>query len=211
METNPVQNTQTKATRHYARVMAFAVVAILLIAGGFLLLQNGDPVEVLNPQVEEVATSTDSAYGRSAPTHLNIPAVGIQADFEEPLGLNEDQTIEVPDTYTEVGWYKHGPTPGEQGPAVVLGHVDSFEGPAVFWPLKELEEGDEVHIEREDGTIATFIVTSKATYDQNEFPTEEVYGPTEFPELRLVTCSGTYDKGIQRYSHNLVVYAILKE
>lgn len=208
---NTEHNQNTANKRHYARVMAFAVLAMvsIAVAAFFYFMSASSALEDDRPVEEVVATTTE--FARSAPTHISIPALSLEADFVPPLGLNEDKTVEVPDTYTEVGWYKHGATPGEIGPAVVLGHVDSYKGPAVFWPLKDLEAGDEIHIEREDGTTATFVVTRKETYDQDAFPTEAVYGPTEGSELRLVTCTGTYNRGIQRYSHNLVVYAMLKE
>lgn len=150
-------------------------------------------------------------YARSAPTLLRIPKLALEASFESPLGLNDDGTVEVPDTYTKVGWYKHGATPGEVGPAVILGHVDSVDGPAVFYSLGKLEKGDTVEVTREDGTVATFVVEETVRYAQDDFPTERVYGATEGRALRLVTCTGTFNKGTQRYSHNLVVYATLKE
>lgn len=150
-------------------------------------------------------------YARSAPTLLRIPKLALEASFESPLGLNDDGTVEVPNTYTKVGWYKHGATPGEVGPAVILGHVDSVDGPAVFYSLGKLEKGDTVEVTREDGTVATFVVDETVRYAQDDFPTERVYGATEGRALRLVTCTGTFNKGTQRYSHNLVVYATLKD
>jgi sortase (surface protein transpeptidase) len=207
------QTTQTKSTanRHYARVMAFAVVGVLLgalIGLGALYVQKGveEPAQL---QQGQEATTT-SQFTRSAPVELRIPKLNLETTFESPLGLNEDRTIEVPDSYTKVGWYKYGPTPGEIGPAVILGHVDSYEGPAIFWPLGQLKEGDEVEVLREDGTTAVFVVTHSERYSQDDFPTELVYGPTDDAQLRLITCTGTYLRGIQRYTHNLVVYAVLK-
>ncbi len=154
----------------------------------------------------EVATSS---FARSAPNRLVIPRLNLDTGFVAPLGLNADRTIAVPDDYNAVGWYSGGATPGEVGPAVILGHVDSTEGPAVFYSLGQLKVGDEIMVSREDGTTATFLVEQLERHPQSEFPTVSVYGPTDYPALRLVTCSGTFDKGSQRYSHNLVVYARL--
>lgn len=158
--------------------------------------------------VSIIATST---FLRSAPIRLIIPKINVDTTFVSPLGLDADQRVSVPASYEEVGWYKNGPTPGEIGPAVILGHVDSHEGPAVFFSLGQLEAGDEVYVEREDGTKATFVVLSKVRVPQSEFPTEDVYGHVNFSGLRLVTCTGIYDHGELKYSHNLIVYAKLKE
>lgn len=187
----------------------------LLVVLGLLLLWAGyrtwlapapeEPVMVREP----VATSSAAALTKSAPVRVRIPSVGIDATFEGELGLNPDQTIEVPESFTQLGWYGFGPTPGELGPAVILGHVDSYRGPAVFWPLGQLEVGNEILVDREDGTVARFMVTELRRVDQDEFPTRDVYGDIDHAGLRLITCSGTYDRGVQRYSHNLIVFARL--
>ncbi len=211
MDNTQENQTHTAQTRHYARVMAFAVLGIgCICVGVFFYFMRGDVAYESNEPVETLV-STTTQFARSAPVHLSIPKLDLEAEFEPPLGLNEDQTIEVPESYTKVGWYMHGATPGEVGPAVVLGHVDSYEGPAIFWPLGELEAGDEVAITREDGTTAVFVITGSERFSQDAFPTELVYGPTDTPTLRLVTCSGTYNKGTQRYTHNLVVFGELKK
>jgi sortase (surface protein transpeptidase) len=212
MENNPDLQPKMPATRHNLRVMAFAVVAGISLGfaiGNGVVFFSGDTEELV-PTPYSLEATTTPQFARSAPSELRIPKLNLNAEFEAPLGLNEDRTIEVPETYTKVGWYENGATPGEVGPAVILGHVDSYEGPAVFWPLGKLEEGDEIEVEREDGTTAIFVVEYSKRFDQDEFPTELVYGPTEQPTLRLVTCSGTFDKAAQKYSHNLVVFATLK-
>jgi sortase (surface protein transpeptidase) len=165
--------------------------------------------------IAPVPTSTpieDSiALEKSNPTVLRIPKINVEASFEEPLGVASDGGIEVPDAFDTVGWYKHGPTPGEIGPAVVLGHVDSVSGPAVFFSLGQLHEGDKIYILRSDGSEAVFVVERLKRYPQADFPTAEVYGDIPYAGLRLITCSGTYKRGEQRYTHNLVVYAKLVE
>lgn len=148
------------------------------------------------------------ALGSSTPARLVIPKLEIDAPFEL-LGKNVDGTIEIPEEYTTVGWYKFGPTPGEIGPAVVLGHVDSYEGAAVFYHLGKLDVGDRFTIVREDGTEAVFEVELLLRYRQEDFPTEKVYGKLDYAGIRLITCTGTYNHGTLRYSHNLVVYARL--
>jgi sortase (surface protein transpeptidase) len=201
---------EKKATRHYATVMAFAVGCIL---GGWLILNHSSVTSYTAAIFDrDHQESTEvSEFDRSAPVNLRIPKIGLDAEFVPPLGLNDDQTVSVPDSYEKVGWYKHGATPGEIGPAVILGHVDSYEGPAVFFSLGQLKSGDEIEVDREDGTTAIFVVDEIRRYDQQDFPTELVYGQIKHAGLRLVTCTGTFNRGIQRYSHNLVVYASLKK
>ncbi len=214
MESPSLEKTVHTARRHYARVMAFAVCGALL--GGILLYYIPAEKIVFAPAAEEEVNGEGMAapvsqYARSAPVRLMIPKIALDATFVPPLGLNEDKTVSVPDSYTEVGWYTYGATPGEIGPAVILGHVDSYEGAAVFFSLGQLEEGDEVTVEREDGTTATFVVESKERVPQSDFPTEKVYGQIDYAGLRLVTCTGVFNRGKQEYSHNLIVYARLKE
>ena len=195
--------------RHYVRVVAYVVLAMcitVLVYFGFAA-NRVDDVEI----GDSVAPKSAYTLPKSNPVRLSIPSIGIDTIFEEPLGVHEDQSVEVPDSFDAVGWYQFGPTPGELGPAVVLGHVDSVAGPAVFYSLGQLTPGDTIAITREDGSIATFRVNGLNRYEQEGFPTELVYGDLDYAGLRLVTCSGIYDKGKARYSHNLVVYASLVE
>jgi sortase (surface protein transpeptidase) len=147
----------------------------------------------------------------SEPVKLTIPKIGVEANFESPLGLSPNSEIQVPVGYDTVGYYQFGPTPGELGPAVVLGHVDSLEGPAVFFSLGQLKVGDEIEIEREDGTVAVFTVTNLERHTQAGFPTEKVYSDINHAGLRLITCTGVYDRSNLRYTHNLIVFAELKD
>ena len=200
--------------RRHSNVTAYVIwplILILLISG--ITLQKGE--EIL-PVIENIGGNkadipATAVATESFPTQLRIPSLSIETSFEDPLGVNENQEIEVPDSFDQVGWYQHGPTPGEQGPAVVLGHVDSREGPAVFFPLGQLNPGDSIFIDRDDETQLEFEVTALERYEQEGFPTDLVYGDIDHAGLRLVTCSGTYDRGEQRYTHNLIVYAALKD
>ncbi len=207
---------ESTTIRHYVRVVAFVVLGISL--GAILMLEAypyivsyrivGDRQPGAGVVEEHNATST-YALSRSLPTSIRIPKINLDTTFEEPLGLNQDRTVETPHSFEKVGWYKNGPAPGEVGPAVVLGHVDSYKGPAVFYSLGQLKPGDRVYVTREDGSEAEFEVMYFERYRQDEFPSELVYGPVSYPALRLITCTGVYDHGTQRYSHNLVVYAKL--
>jgi Sortase domain len=147
--------------------------------------------------------------GTAAPARLRIAAIGVDAAIER-LGLNGDGTIEVPRDPGEAGWYTDGLAPGEQGPAVILGHLDSATGPAVFWRLSSLKAGSEVVVAREDGSSATFSVQRVSSFPVDAFPTDQVYGATTDPELRLITCGGQYSLVQRRYLQNVVVFAVLE-
>ncbi|WP_218938344.1 class F sortase [Modestobacter altitudinis] len=149
------------------------------------------------------------ALAESLPTRLEIPAIGVTSDLLQ-LGLNADNTVEVPPLSKDsrAGWYEYSPTPGQIGPAVLLGHVDSAEyGPGVFFELGALQPGESVAVSRADGSTALFKVDRVASYPKDEFPTDDVYGDTAGPELRLITCGGTFDPDSDSYLYNVIVFA----
>lgn len=150
--------------------------------------------------------STRTHSETALPVRLRIPAIDVDTGLQS-LGLASDKSIEVPDEPNVAGWWERGPRPGQVGPAVILGHVDSKTGPAVFYRLGSLQRGDEVLVDRADGTTARFVVTRQGTYRKVAFPSDLVYYPTLEPELRLVTCGGPIDRTTGHYSENLVVFA----
>ena len=139
---------------------------------------------------------------------IRIPSIQVEAPIIG-LGLRDDGSIEVPENTDETGWWSDGPEPGEIGPAVILGHVDSYIGPAVFFRLPELNAGDQIHIDREDGTTVTYVVQLSERHHKDAFPTEAVYGATADPELRLITCGGAFDSNARSYIDNFIVFAAL--
>lgn len=195
------------AIRHSIRVVAFVVLSVSL--GTLLMIHVYPRLLVMHRETPHtvVERESDVSLSREAPVRLRIPRLGIDAAFETPLTLLPDGSLNVPGGYDTVGWYGGGAAPGEKGTAAVLGHVDSIRGPAVFFSLGQLVPGDQIYIDRADGTVATFAVLYFERYTQDNFPTEKVYGMTEYPSLRLITCSGVYDTESLRYSHNTVVYA----
>ncbi len=140
------------------------------------------------------------------PLTLVIPAIGVSTPLVS-LGLNPDKTVEVPSDPTKAGWYRLGPAPGSPGSAVILGHVDSQDGPAVFYRLKNLKAGDQLSVARADGSVARFAVQSIRTYANDDFPAAQVYRNKGARTLTLVTCGGTYDKANGGYQANVVVSA----
>ncbi len=124
-----------------------------------------------------------------------------------PLGLEPDGSLALPEDFSLAGWYTDGPEPGEPGPAVIAGHVDSRDGPAVFFRLRELAPRDLIVIETGDGASLTFAVERVERHAKDRFPTAAVYGSTTGPALRLITCGGPFDRATRRYRDNLVVFA----
>ncbi|NRQ39258.1 class F sortase [Nonomuraea sp. NN258] len=160
-----------------------------------------------------VFTEVAQTLPRSIPETLSIPSIGLKDAPIAPVGLNPDQTVEVPplDRPELVGWYRHRPTPGEPGPAVLLGHVDAHGKPAVFHRAHTLKPGATITVERADGTSADFTVDSLERVDKDAFPTEKVYGATDSAVLRLITCGGAFDPATGHYEDNVIVYAHLAE
>jgi hypothetical protein len=145
----------------------------------------------------------------SLPVRLRVPSIGVDTTLQS-LGLLSNGTLQSPSEWQRAGWYSRGVRPGNTGPAVIAGHVDSVSGPAVFFRLHELVAGATIDIIRRDGSVVRFVVRDVRSYPKNEFPTQAVYGPTPFPELRLITCTGDFDYKARSYLDNLVVTADLR-
>ncbi|MFI7480919.1 class F sortase, partial [Kocuria sp. M1R5S2] len=146
----------------------------------------------------------------SVPVSVRIPAVDAASELLH-LGLRADGSLEVPPAHpgAPASWYVSSPTPGERGPAVLLGHVNATGGgPGVFAGLRGLSPGDTIEILRADGTTAVFAVDRGEQYAKDAFPTAAVYGDTTGAELRLITCDG-YEPATGRFDDNYVVYAKL--
>jgi sortase (surface protein transpeptidase) len=169
------------------------------------------PAPVPTPSAHRPTSTTVTtalARGAAPPVRIRIPAIGVSAAVVR-LGLNRDGTMQVPADFGVTGWFTGGPAPGETGPAVIAGHIDSRRGPAVFYRLHALRPGDRVAVERADGTTVQFAVEGSAQYPKRAFPTEAVFGPSPDPLLRLITCGGTFDRSTRHYRDNVVVTARL--
>ncbi|EGG48740.1 MULTISPECIES: class F sortase [Streptomyces] len=154
-------------------------------------------------------TNAARPLGRSVPVRLGIPSIGVDTPVMR-LGLRTDGTVEVPPVtaHDQAGWYDKSPTPGRTGPSVLLGHVTVGDyGDGVFRHLSELHRGDHVTTRLKNGTTAAFTVTRVRTVDKADFPTQEVYGDTDRPELRLITCGGP--RSGEGYRDNVIVFAAL--
>jgi sortase (surface protein transpeptidase) len=203
-------------TRGRRRLAAAAAVAALLVGcSGSDARQAQPPSATTSPTPDQAAGGADAADGfRSVrdyratpvPVRVEIPKIGVASSLDR-LGRAPDGTVQEPTRWAVAGWYAAGTRPGDPGSAVILGHVDSKRGPAVFFRLRELRQGDRVAIGRADGSTVRFVVQRTEQYPKDRFPTDEVYYPTLTPALRLVTCGGEFDATTGRYRSNVIVFA----
>jgi hypothetical protein len=148
---------------------------------------------------------------RSQPVSIDIPAIGVQSNLLQ-LGLNPDGTIQVPPLYarpSQAGWYKYSSTPGQTGSSVIEGHIDTYQGPSVFFRLGALRPGNQVDVTLADRTMAIFRVTGVRSYPKTNWPWQVVFGSVGYPALHLITCGGTFDYSTRQYLSNTVVFASL--
>jgi sortase family protein len=190
----------------FLAILLAGTVAATVTAVGYQAIQRS---VVHRSGAAGVRAPATVALPPSAPVRLRISAIGVNA-VVRPLGLLADGTLQPPSAWQAAGWYDGGVMPGDLGPAVIAGHVDSISGPAVFYRLRQLRPGDHAVVQRRDGRLLTFVVDSLAVYPKVAFPTAAVYGPTPLPTLRLVTCTGDFDWRAHSYLDNLVVSAHLR-
>lgn len=195
-----------------------AAVTVTSLCSGILLLHDAWGNTPPQPSAAQARTGTDGrgtdraaapALPPSPPDRIRIPAIGVDAPLMG-LGLTGTGSLDVPpaDRKNLAGWYESGTTPGERGTAIVAGHVDNADGPAVFYSLGALRKGSTIAVDRRDGRTAVFTVDAVEVYDAEDFPDAKVYGPAPRPELRVITCGGGYSR-TTGYRGNVVVYAHL--
>jgi LPXTG-site transpeptidase (sortase) family protein len=195
-----------------------ALAALLAVVAAFCLVMWGassSPAPPAGASADPSSSSTGTLPAASAaaetaeqaePVTLSIPDIDVRADIIR-LGQHQDGTVEVPGNPAQAGWFQLGPPPGAAGSSVILGHVDSRRGPAVFYRLKELRPGDRLTVGLDDGTSVEFRVHSIRTYANADFPAQKVYGRQGRSQLNLVTCGGDYDSSRGGYQANVVVNA----
>jgi len=202
--------------RHAPLWFAAAAIVLLIAAAAFTLRQpaGGEPslaAPPAAPPIEPAAAEAPPAESVTAqrvatPVRVQIPAIGVDAPIIK-LGLDPTGALEVPKKLGDTGWWSGGARPGEAGPAVIAGHVDSKAGPDVFYRLRELRRGDAIIVTGRDGSRVRLTVQRSGSYPKDRFPSHAVYGPTGKPALRLITCSGDFDRSTGHYLDNTVVYA----
>lgn len=192
------------------------IALLALVLAGVVLLRPGHPAAARpggpSPASANrvVGAAGAPAVNRVRPVRLDIPRIDVATRLMK-LGLTADRELQVPALSRAgiAGWYDLGPVPGDVGPAVLAGHVDSDTGPAVFYGLSALRPGDRLRVDRSDHRTAVFSVDRVTAFAKSRFPTRAVYGATPDPELRLITCGGTYDPARGGYQSNVVVFAHL--
>ena len=223
--------------RHGRTLRMITALAVLLgVAGAVTLViglrsqqhapQPPTSAAIAQPVVEPPSTSSPTPddppgkpgiatrgplLARSIPLSISIPDIGVSSNLLQ-LGINPDRTVQVPplNRDSQAGWYRYSPTPGQLGPSVILGHVDSAEyGPGIFFKLGALRPGNLAAITRSDHTIGVFRIERVVSYPKDHFPTLEVYGNTDHAALRLITCGGKFDFSTHNYQNNIVAYASL--
>ncbi|MFI6374796.1 class F sortase [Streptomyces sp. NPDC050546] len=213
---------------------AMAAVTVFALCSGAWLLRNGAETHAPpQPSLAQARTGQDGqdsqdgqevragqagragerhaapALPPSPPDRIRIPAIRVNAPLTG-LGLTKTGSLDAPPATRGnlAGWYEAGTTPGERGTAIVAGHVDNADGPAVFYGLGALTKGSTIEVDRRDGTVAVFTVDAVEAYAAKDFPDERVYGPARRPELRVITCGGGYSRAAG-YQGNVVVFAHL--
>lgn len=189
----------------------FRRIGAVVVAGlAATTLLVGCSAEPAGPPPSSRTSQHDTTADAVDPAEVSIPKIDATSSLVG-LGLDDDQTVRVPpvDRPRQAGWFTGAPRPGEVGPAVILGHVNGGGQAGIFARLHELGAGDQVRVTRVDGSVLTFTVARVDQVSKDSFPTEEVYGDTEGPELRLITCGGEFDSGAHSYEDNVIVYATL--
>jgi Sortase domain len=208
---------RTPRTRESLRARAAGAAGALLIIAGAAAI---GAAAFAQKQAPQPATAAAGATGppvhgpslrRSAPVSVTIPAIGVRSQLLH-LGVTTDGSIQVPSLPAQAGqaaWYEYSVTPGQIGASVIEGHLDSYQGPAVFFRLGALRPGDRVDVSLADGITAVFRVTGVRQYLKSAFPAKAVYGPTDYAGLRLITCGGSFDYATRHYLSSVVVFASL--
>ncbi|NBE84238.1 class F sortase [Micromonospora sp. NEAU-HG-1] len=188
------------------------MVLVGVFVTGAGLGRTGGPLEWVAGTADRPTSQVADGSGLAAsrPVRLRAPAIGVAASVE-PVGEAADGSIDVPplERADETGWYDRGPTPGESGRAVIVGHVDTKNGPAVFYELGKLKVGDRIEVTRDDRTVVVFAVDAVEHFGKDELPADRVYGDNGPPELRLITCGGAWVGGRTGYADNVIAFASL--
>lgn len=217
-----MERREHSATRQRRRwLAALTLVAFTLalgsfaVAGALALGAQSRPSQTQRslplPDAQAIAgasAETKAVSGRQMPrpVRIIIPAIGVSAPVI-PLHLNRNRTLQVPKSFSQTGWFVGGPEPGENGAAVIVGHVDSKSGPAVFYRLRALRRGDLIKVVLKNRHTVRFVVRSGREVPKKRFPTKLVYGKTKGPSLRLITCDGRFDRSTGHYVDNHIVFA----
>ncbi|MEU9173804.1 class F sortase [Streptomyces sp. NPDC048420] len=202
-------------SRRLGNTAIAGVTVVALCTGAWLLRSGAETHAPPQPSAAQAHSGRDAgkaaapALPPSPPDRIRVPSIQVDAPLMG-LALTATGSLDVPPAARKnlAGWYEAGTTPGETGTAIVAGHVDNAEGPAVFYELGALRRGSAIEVDRRDGSVAVFTVDAVEVYDAKDFPDEKVYGAASRPELRVITCGGGYSRSTG-YQGNVVVFAHL--
>ena len=203
--------------RSAVAVLACGLLAIATGACGLIIARHtgraavpvGRPTLIPVPRGDAAPVPRPSdGEAVARPASLIIPAIGVRTSLVR-LGLTSSGALQVPASTAVAGWYTFSPRPGAIGSSVIAGHIDSLTGPGIFFRLRLMRPGERVYVRRTDGSLAVFRVTARHMYLKADFPTMAVYGPVPTPQLRLITCGGTFDPATGHYLSNVIVFATL--
>jgi sortase (surface protein transpeptidase) len=213
-----------RASRGIGAAPILAIGLVLLAVGAIVMvhaLSGGVQLPPAAAQQVPATVKTTSPRGPdpltvaaplapSTPTQIEIPAIGVNAPIML-VGQNADGSVQVPPlgNHNLAAWYEGSVKPGQDGSSIILGHVDTYAGPSVFYYLKNLRRGDTIDVVRADGSTAVFSVIGVQEAAKSDFPTSDVYDNVAYPALRLITCGGPFDPARGSYLDNIVVYAYL--
>jgi Sortase domain len=207
--------TQQRSAARSIRARVAGVAGALLIMTGIASIGYAISAQVHAPQPSQSAAGAiGGGHGprlaRSVPVAVSIPAIGVSSNLLH-LGVNADGTLQVPSLTgpSMAAWYKYSATPGQIGASVIEGHVDTRQGPAVFFRLGALRPGDRIEVTLADGIVAVFHVTGVREYLKDKFPSRTIYGATDYAALHLITCGGAFDDATGHYLSSTVVFASL--
>jgi hypothetical protein len=198
-----------------ARLAGVAGIVLVMVGAAAVGVAIGAQVHAPQPSPSAAGAIGPKTHGpslrRSLPVSVDIPAIGVDSRLLR-VGVNRNGTIQVPSLFTRAGeaaWYKYSATPGQIGASVIEGHVDTYQGPAVFFRLGALRPGDRVEVKLADGVTAIFRVTGVRQYAKSRFPAETIYRARGYAALHLITCGGAFDYATRNYLSSIVVFASL--
>ncbi|WP_192900338.1 class F sortase [Micromonospora sp. B006] len=202
----------------WTKPLAVVLVLIGVFATGAGLGRTAGPFDFADASTESSGSSAAAPAGAAAPARkpasrpvrLSVPAIKVTAPVT-PVGQAKDGSVDVPPLteHNQTGWYDRGAVPGDPGRAIIVGHVDTKSGPAVFYRLRSLKPGARITVTRADRSVVTFKVDSVEYFDKANLPAARVYGDSGPAELRLITCGGEWVGGRTGYQDNVIVFASL--
>lgn len=208
--TQSTPHTADPIRRSLRGARAFSVAAVIALSAGCSAQPAPEPappapVASTAPTPAPPAATVEPRATGHAPVSVDIPSIGVSGSLID-LGIDASGAMEVPADYDDIGWFTGGGRPGAMGPTVIAGHVDSLDGPAAFFSLSELQPGEIVTVTDAEGTVHSYEIYLAEEYTKADYPTARVFGATLADEIRLITCSGFFDRDIGDYDSNLVVY-----